>query len=216
MPITFTGRVVRPGESTYPSLVDIAVGTSRQPRFAGQGKRWFSVLDHHLFADELVKASIPNGVPILGGDDVEAIRRWRLAVLLHDAHESITADVPTDFKSLNLKELQSNMDRYIFGAFYPASYMTDPIARDAVKRIDRRALAAEAQVVGPPVSKEIILHAFGVTDELYDDVQLLESLLQHERSLGHQNDWLGIVPYVSLQQRHPGVREYLNRITELL
>src|SRR4051812_13725749 len=98
MPLTYTGRAVKPGSTVHPSMIDIAVGISRQPRFAGQGKRWFSVLDHSLFVDEIVKRA--SSVPILGDDDEVARKQWRLAVLLHDAHESMTGDVPTDFKGI--------------------------------------------------------------------------------------------------------------------
>jgi hypothetical protein len=212
VPITYTGRSVRPGSTAYPSLVDIAVGIFRQPRFAGQGKRWLSVGDHSLFADELVKASIPNGVPVIGSDDEDAARNWRLAVLLHDAHEAITADVPSDFKDETLKARQGELDIGIANAFYPGgwhSYYFGDV-KDAIKHIDRRALAAEAQVIGPPVDKERILHAFGVTEDTHEDVKLLEQLLFAN------NRWFGAPPLAARQELHPGVREYLNRLMELL
>jgi hypothetical protein len=192
--------------------VDIAVGMSRQPRFAGQGKRWFSVLDHSLFADELVKASVPNGVPVIGADDEDAVMKWRLAVLLHDAHESITADVPSDFKDVVMKAQQRTLDFHIAGAFYPgggSSYQF-PDVTDAVKQIDRRALVAEAQVIGPPVSKERILNAFGVTEDTHEDVTQLQALLKWDSA------WFGVPPTADYPVDHPGVREYLNRLMELL
>lgn len=212
MPLTYTGRSVKRGGDVYPSLVDIAVGISRQPRFAGQGRRWFSVLDHSLFADELVKRA--SMVPILSDDDEDARKRWRLAVLLHDAHEAITGDVPTDFKGIELKHEQERMDLDIAMAFYPIrtgqAAFTHPDVRNAVKHIDRRALAAEARVIGPPVPPERILSAFGITDDTPQDITLLEDKLRWNHR------WFGVPPTVDSPETHPGVQEYLRRVLELM
>lgn len=212
MPLTYTGRSVMPGNGEYPSLMDIAVGISRQPRFAGQGRRWFSVLDHSLFCDELVKRA--DVVPYLATGTEEARKRWRLAVLLHDAHEAITGDVPTTFKGVELKHEQERLDIEIGIAFYPARsgspLFSSPDVKEWVRRIDRRALAAEARVVGPPVAPERILHAFGVTDDTSDDIDLLEAKLRYNA------DWFGVPPQVDSQNTHPGVQEYLRRVLELM
>ena len=209
---------VKPSAAVYPSLVDIAVGISRQPRFAGQGKRWFSVLDHSLFADEMVQRTAQ--LPFLEmGTTGEARKRWRLAVLLHDAHEAITGDVPTTFKGLELKFEQDKLDVLIGNAFYPVSTeypaFHHPDVKNAVKWIDRRALAAEARVIGPPVSAERILEAFGVTDDTPDDVQLLDNLVRF-RGAEFPVRFFAVPPYEHNPTEHPGVQEYLRRVMELL
>lgn len=206
MPLTYTGRHVKPDGATHPSQIDIAVGLSRQPRFAGQGSRWFSVLDHSLFCDELVKRA-PFMWAAFGDTEEEAQRGWRLAMLLHDAHEAITADVPTDFKTPALKGYQSSLDSHIFTAFSPWVRFKAGWEEE-VKHIDRRALVAEAQVVGPPVAKERILEAFGATDDMYDDSVLLEELLLRPE--------FGTTPHKWNQESHPGVQEYLKRLQELI
>lgn len=207
MPYTFTGRSVKPGHLTHPSLIDIAVGLSRQPRFAGQGRRWFSVLDHSLFCDELVKRE--EAVPVIGNDDVDAKRLWRIAVLLHDAHEAITGDIPTTFKSAEMRLAQVELDQIIAHAFYPGgwSWYGSQTVHDAIKRIDRRALVAEARIVGPEVEYERILHAFGSTDTQDEDIDLLVGLLDQAR--------LGITPTTWGPDWHAGVLDYLRRYLEL-
>ena len=208
MPYTFSGRSVKPRPDTQPpSLIDIAVGLSRQPRFAGQGRRWFSVLDHTLFCDELAKRN--DSVPLLGSDDEEARRRWRLAMLLHDAHEAITADVPTTFKNDALRLAQVDLDVVIANAYYPGGFahFGSQAVTEAVKWIDRRALVAEAMVIGPPVEYERILHAFGSTDTQEQDVEVLHIWLD----LG----LVGVPPTTWEPDKHPGVKKFLQRYLEL-
>lgn len=199
MPLTYTGRLVRPGGTEHPSLIDIAVGLSRQPRFAGQGRSWWSVLDHTLFCDELVMQQ-PLPSP-----------RLRLAVLLHDAHEAITADVPTDVKGEDMKAYQKLLDVVIQDAYFPGgrhAYLDYGWAGD-VQRIDRRALCAEAQVVGPPVEKQRILELFGVCEETVEDVTAL-------RLKVGTGIW-GVPPVDRHNpEANPAVQEYLRRMLKLL
>lgn len=195
MPLTYTGRLVRPGGSEHPSLIDIAVALSRQPRFAGHCRRWWSVLDHTLFCDDLARGTAAQ---------------LRLALLLHDAHEAITADIPTDVKSVDMRRQQDLLDCDIFGAFYPwgyKQYVTD--WRSDVKSYDRRALVAEATVVGPPVPYERILELFGGTDQQAEDMNYLQVHL-----IG--DTYLGLPPLRLSQEQHPAVKEFLRRMTELL
>lgn len=202
MPITYTGRNVRPGGETAPSLIDIAVGLSRMPRFAGQTRRWWSVLDHTLFADELVRLVAP--------DDPPALHR---AVLLHDAHEAITGDVPSPIKPDALREVQDELDTVIFDAYFPGWY---PALTPELKRIDRLAMIAEALVIGPPLPRPRIFEVFGMDDlaeraETFLDTRVYS---QAARKVGGQ--LYGIPPFEEKQERHPAVVEYLNRIIRLL
>lgn len=208
MTFTFTGRHVTPAGAETPSLTDIAVGLSRQPRFAGQGRRWFSVLDHSLFCDELARSLPDSEIPYLRGPFPEGSRaQLRLAALLHDAHEAITADVPTTWKNGAFKLQQGCLDVRIMEAYFPGGIGAYHETQDVVKRIDRRALVAEARVVGPPVSADRILDAFGITETVLDDVELLHDLL-----LGS----LGLAPHIQdPQAEHPAVKAFLRRYIEL-
>jgi hypothetical protein len=202
--LTFTDRLLTT-DGGYPSLMDIAVGMSRQPRFGGQTRVWWSVLDHSLYCDELVRASAPAGVPILGGDDEEALRRWRLAALLHDAHEALTGDVPSPLKTADFKAMQRELDRRIFDAYYPGGYFGDREERErAVHHVDVRALRAEANVFLPHATERV----HGIFGEpATDDLQTL-------------NWYLG-EPYAGApptgdQREHPLVIEYVGRLLELM
>ncbi|MBA3678515.1 MAG: hypothetical protein H0W74_14125 [Sphingosinicella sp.] len=197
MPLTYTGRIIKPGGQGHPSLTDIAISLSRQPRFAGHCRRWWSVLDHTLFGDDLLSAMI--------------LPAYRLSWLLHDAHESITGDVPTDFKSEGLKLDQQILDTGIHQAFMPhveQGWITN------VRVLDKRCLLAEAYVVGPPMSGDH-LPAFGWTRE--DADQLMDDVVVLGRGL-NQGKYLGIPPvaYPRPPIGHSGVKEYLSRMMELL
>lgn len=198
MPMTSSGRRVTPAGVEYPSMTDVAVGLFRQPRFAGQGRRWFSVGDHSLFVDDMVIATAGLG------------RLDRLALLLHDAHESMTGDVPTDWKDDQLRMRQIGLDHRIMNAFFPGGIAEFGLYHDTVKHFDRRAVIAEATVVGPRMTQEFILGAFGTTDHTRWDIELLQDRLYYNRA------WFGVPPTVESPESHPGAVEYLRRVTNLL
>jgi hypothetical protein len=199
MPLTYTGRRVKPGGIDHPSWIDIAVGQSRAARFAGQTRRWYSVLDHVLFMDEMVVKSV-----------VGNMSKLRLSVLMHDAHEAMTADVPTDWKTESLRLQQIALDHLIMGAHYPGGMAEYKLYEATVKHFDRRALVAEARVVGPPVAADVVLEAFGVTEDTPEDVRLLQDRLYFAKH------WFAVPPLVDRQEDHPGVKEYLRRVMNLL
>lgn len=136
--LTYSGRMVSVSQDSVPSESDIALSLSRQPRFAGMTRRWWSVLDHSLYVAKLA---------IL--DRLEP--RVVVAALLHDAHE-FTGDIPTPFKTSAQREMQQAMDKQIFMAYMPGGHITYG-ERAGVKALDERALLAEAYVVGPPALK---------------------------------------------------------------
>lgn len=205
VPLTYTGRIVQPDPSSdYPSLTDIALGLSRQPRFAGQTRAWWSVLDHTLFCDELVQAQVGE-VPIRAPGP----RLWRLAMLLHDAHEAVTADVPTDFKTVGMRSLQQELDGKIMGAYFPGGWATYAAWEHEVKMIDRRALKAEAYMVGPPMETERAERLFGQPDHM-----ALDALALYRGMTFAEEPPYGIRGGAPLQ--HPAVQEYLRRVEELL
>lgn len=141
---TYTGRLVAP-DAGVPSLLDIAVALSRQPRFGGHTRGWWTVLDHSLYTSHLAEI-----IALGEGYDDTGVRVARLAALLHDAHEALTADTPTDFKTDTQRELQAALDRRIMAAYFPGGYAAYAAFLPTVKAADWRALRAEALVVGPP------------------------------------------------------------------
>jgi hypothetical protein len=155
-------------DTETPTLDDIALGLSRMPRFAGQGRIFYSVLDHSLFAAALVQEEAPVA--------------WaaQLAVLLHDGHEALTQDCPTPFKTLALREMQKAMDRKISSLVCLNKCDCLFTDHDAlVKMYDLRALRAEALVIGPPslLTPEDVAFHFGGAPEARD-VDLLRSYVE--------------------------------------
>lgn len=193
MPITYTGRHITI-QTGHPSLIDIAVGLHRMPRFAGQTERWFSVLDHSLFVEHLAQAD-------------DASRELSIALLLHDAHESLTGDVPTPLKPRELTTIQQALDIGIMEAFMPGGHRAYLDLHDCVKGYDRRAVAAEALwLLGHKVND--FREAFYITDATQPDVAELGRLVG--RGI------LGTPPGTFDPLGHPTVQQYLVRLLHLL
>ena len=203
MPITYTGRHITP-DTAVPSLTDIALGLSRQPRFAGQTRAWWSVLDHTLFCDELVQSQVGEAPTRAPGP-----RLWRLAVLLHDAHEAITADVPTDFKTIGMRAQQQALDERIAQAYFPGGWGSYAAWEHEVKTIDRRALRAEAWMVGPPMTTEKAELLFGRPDQM-----ALDALSIYRGAPYAEEPPYGVRG--GAPTHHPAVREYMRRVQELM
>lgn len=127
------------------SLVDIATGLSRMPRFGGQTILRYSVAEHLLGCQQYTHRFFPNGNA-----------RLELAVLLHDAHEAMTCDVPTSFKTEDTRTLQKVLDRRIYhmlGLETPT-----PELASAVRLVDRVMLIAEAYILTPTATSAQIEH----------------------------------------------------------
>ena len=189
--ITNSGRLVSPDEGV-PSIEDIALSLSRQPRFGGMTRRWWSVLDHSLFVEHL--ARIEGQSPAT-----------RLACLLHDAHE-FTGDIPTHFKTGEQRELQAKLDKRIAAEF---GVRHDDLLDKRVAKYDHRALLAEAEVVGPPmlVDAQAVHEHFGAVATA-SDVELLRRAFA-ERVVGSSPAQL----YLQLGARN--VRRFLAQYNQL-
>lgn len=135
--ITHSGRVVTT-ERDIPSLNDMARALIRMPRFSGQTDVEWSVMHHTLWLHDYV---------LTYGDDRELLQ----AILLHDAHESMTGDISTHFKTDSMRELQNDLDVRIMNQWMPGGYSKYLQLKPQVRSWDRKALLAEAVVVGPPV-----------------------------------------------------------------
>lgn len=139
--ITFTGQRIEPlskFDGKYngvPNIIDIALGLSRMTRFAGQTRRWWSVLLHSLVCAELALHLTTD-------------RRLIMLCLLHDAHEAITSDVAAFYKPAELKAWQVELDERIFTSLnlWPLSAED----HEFIKTVDDEALRAEALTLGPP------------------------------------------------------------------
>lgn len=128
--------------SGAPTIEDIALSLSRMPRFGGHSRLPWTVIEHSLFVERMARAAT--------GPEREALR---LHALLHDAHEALTGDIPSPFKSLGMKVTQQMLDQNIASALLPnhKGFFMDAERHELIKSFDRRALLAEAQFVGPSI-----------------------------------------------------------------
>lgn len=131
--ITISGKLVLPDNDEVPSINDIAWGLSAQPRFAGHTYRWWTVMHHSLVVYEIIK-ELPSAGPEL-----------LLLALLHDAHEAVTGDIPTTWKSESFKAQQAALDRRIF-----QSVGLIKMEDERIHRADRMAVVAEAKLFTHP------------------------------------------------------------------
>lgn len=122
-----------------PSKIDINVAAtvlSRQARFSGHTKRYYSVAEHSLLVESLV--SEPE---------------LKLPALLHDLHEAYTGfgDVASPVKTTDIKAIEVEIDSAVAQKFgFDQKLFYDP----SVKRADELALYIEAQnLLGPPPIK---------------------------------------------------------------
>jgi 5'-deoxynucleotidase YfbR-like HD superfamily hydrolase len=146
--MTLTGTYI--GIDTgVPTLEDIALGLSRMPRFGGQTLFEWTVADHVVCATRYLGNLIALGLSI---DDTT--RLLPLHVLLHDAHEAMTGDIPTTFKTADMKALQHRLDARLYNAL--GLWTPTSTESDYIKQIDRQMLLAEAKVCTPATTYEKI------------------------------------------------------------
>lgn len=133
--ITHSGQAMYPkgtqqhDPSICPSIADIARGLGRMVRFAGQTRDYYTVLCHTLTVGQI---TTPEA---------------RIYSLLHDAPESIVADVPSTWKT-NAAVVRENELMTIICHANGIAWPPPPDLWEKVKQADAAALAAEAHVLG--------------------------------------------------------------------
>lgn len=105
---TYAGRIFNPVNPTPDSIdiLDIAVATSRIPRFVGHTAFFYSVAQHQMMTARLAR---------LRKYSVEV----QLACLVHDASETYISDIPTPVKRelVNIKEVEGAIQNAIHQHF---------------------------------------------------------------------------------------------------
>lgn len=141
MTTTYTGRLLTTTNFGVPSHLDIAVQLGRLPRFAGATRRYpWSVLHHvcacYAFAEN-------NGVSFEG----------KAVILLHDAEECATGDVPTTWKNDALRSAQHRLSDRLFNSMRGPTLLSASdieFGKVECKKVDMLMLVAEMYEVGPP------------------------------------------------------------------
>jgi len=132
--MTLSNILVMPDNDKCPAIEDVAVGLGRVPRFAGQTKRWWPVLLHSLIVYEMVADSTHS-------------KHTRLRALWHDAHEAVTEDIPSTWKTTEIKVVQDGIDKRLWKMLGLPEYLQWEY--DLIHDADQIALHAEAFLVGP-------------------------------------------------------------------
>lgn len=133
-------------------IEDIAHGLSRVARWNGQtaGDWAFSVAQHSVLVDDIA------GLLRAG-----TARKWRLAVLLHDAPEYVIGDLITPFKSavgIDYKALEHRLMTAVLLRFGLPGELPGEIA-GLIKRADRAAAYLEATHLAG-FEREVADHVF--------------------------------------------------------
>jgi hypothetical protein len=175
------GKVFSNGRLQNITLGDVSGALGRVPRFGGHtvGDGVWTVAHHALLCDDIATNHYGEA----------ATPKARLALLMHDAHEAFTGDIPAPLKTASVCRLQEIIDRHLFTAWFG-----DPLAvykfDDLVSEIDLRSLAAEALVVGPAeiiTTDDAVKHGFGWPR--HEDCGLVEEL--KGVSASRAGDWWG-------------------------
>lgn len=130
--ITITDDAVFPDGQGSPSLPAIGVGLGRMARFNGQTERFYTVLWHSVVVSQIID------------------QRYAVHGLMHDAAESVVADVCGTWKTDEARQ----QERVLLGRIYvdqlePLGIVPpDDAAIAAVADADFISLAAEAHVLG--------------------------------------------------------------------
>lgn len=176
--LTRSGRMVTP-DSGVPSLSDIAHSLAAMPRFAGHTRRPWTVAHHSLVVADLVERAYT-------GWGAMSRPERRAVALLHDAHEAVTSDVPTPFKTLEIRLVQRAIDIRIMDAYAPGGYESIGEAlRKDVEHADHEALLAEAYVVGPPTletPEDVRTYFGGLPSDVA--IQTVGRVMDHEGDVG--------------------------------
>jgi hypothetical protein len=164
-------------------LEDAALGLSRIPRFAGQTIFPWTVLDH-LLAGMLWARR--NG----------ASEELELHFGLHDYHEAMTSDVPTTFKTKDLRSIQRKLDTRLYRSL--DLHLPEPDDAVWVHALDGDMLLAEARVCCPSKTYRRIVEERGGREASHAHIVTVQAVLAEGYGV---DDWLDRITYLITRVR---------------
>ncbi len=184
--LTFTGTYVTKDNHFAPTPTDIAIHLGKIVRFGGACNGFWTVL-HHLFVCHDL------GLVFARDNDFNTRRTLYLLIdlLLHDAHESITSDIPKTWKHEAMNVLQDDLDQRIYSSL---GLTLSNIDAHVIKDIDHDALISEAQVVCPKHLGDFFEEASEVSKEIVKNVR--EQYPDYTDTIGSYS--LGVRKYINI------------------
>lgn len=136
--ISLAGKWVHPHKGFELDAYTLARHLGRVIRFGGVVNTYYSVLQHSLLVADMCGATV-MAMP----DTWREVQPSRAALLglLHDGHEFLTGDVPTDWKNAGLTMLQGDVDNKIYAALKVKT--PNHLEGTLVKQCDHEALIVE-------------------------------------------------------------------------
>lgn len=172
---TFTGRefhFMKPVESEV-DIMDIAVATSREGRFAGHCWSFYSVAQHCVYVSERMekilidldkthkdtfKKTLPDST----------LAKFALCGLLHDASEAYIKDMPSPVKVHldNYSTIESAIQDVIMSKFGVLEEWKDPDIQAIIHTVDKAVMATEV--------RDLIKHkvVWSMPEPAYEDLEI--------------------------------------------
>lgn len=197
MATTYTGRVLLPTNLGVPSPLDIAVGLGRLPRWAGTTRIWpWCVLHHVVHCDALLKLLVSAPT-----------RELQLAVLLHDADEVATGDIPTTWKTPEMRAAQAKLRTRVYRRYIGRALTAGE--QSIVDRVDHLALVAEAHDAAPTMALQVSgVAGWTWMEEGNDRIEQARAILKRVAY-----DYRA--PYDTQHEGGAGVKWFLGRLDQL-
>lgn len=163
--MTFTGRHFHFADPSPDEvdIMDIAVATSREGRFAGHCWSFYSVAQHSVYVSERIE-SLMRGI-----GKTENVPRLSLLGLLHDASEAYIKDMPSPVKAYlpDYKKMETKIMSAIMETFNLGKEWNDPEVQALLHKVDKGVMTTEV--------RDMIKHkkVWSMPEKAYDDLVIV-------------------------------------------
>ena len=165
--MTFTGRhfhFMHPALNEV-DIMDIAVSTSREGRFAGHCWSFYSVAQHCVHVSERVEMLLQQ----TGLKDPLHIAKVSMCALLHDASEGYIKDMPSPVKAHlpDYRRMEDTVQDVIMDCFGLLDLWRAPQTQSIIHTVDKAVMATEV--------RDLIKHkkVWHMPEKAYDDLKIV-------------------------------------------
>lgn len=164
--MTFTGRhfhFANPDPSEV-DIMDIAVATSREGRFAGHCWSFYSVAQHSVHVSESMELFAKGKV-----DNALYVAKVALLGLLHDASEAYIKDMPSPVKIYlpDYRKMEEKIQDSIMSKFGLLDFWRSPEIQKLLHKVDKSVMATEV--------RDLIKHkkVWSMPEKPYNDLTIV-------------------------------------------